>query len=132
MWNKILDNLYIGDIFSLADTNLFKSEQIDCVITLNKTNFYGCATWENINHHIFEIEDKYDTDIISICKKCFDIINNHKTLIHCQAGKSRSGSIAIYYIMKKYNMSFNNSLNYVKNKHNISLNNGFYSQLKNL
>ena len=79
-----------------------------------------------------------DTDIISITKKCYSYIikcetNNTKILIHCQAGKSRSASVIIYYLMKKNNISFNKAYNILKQiKPDININIGFYNQLNNI
>jgi atypical dual specificity phosphatase/dual specificity phosphatase 12 len=51
-------------------------------------------------------------------------------LVHCYAGISRSASIIISYLMKKYNWSYEKAYNYVKNKRPIiNPNRGFKKQL---
>lgn len=37
-------------------------------------------------------------------------------LVHCRAGKSRSASVVIAYMMKMFNMSYENAYFYVKTK----------------
>lgn len=56
---------------------------------------------------------------------------NNNILVHCMAGVSRSVSIILYYLMKKYHMNFDKALNVVKNKRTIAHpNNSFRLQLK--
>jgi protein-tyrosine phosphatase len=45
--------------------------------------------------------------------------DNKKILFHCFAGVSRSATVAIAYIMKKYNLTVIEAYNMVKNKRNI-------------
>ena len=132
-YKQVTDNIFIGDIFSLVDSELFT--HVKSVISLCKSSVYFLA--ENTEHYIYDIEDNRNVDIISVAKECYGHIEkceqeNKHILIHCQAGKSRSASVIIYYLMKKYDLSFNNAYGKLKKiKPDIGLNNGFYSQLKN-
>jgi protein-tyrosine phosphatase len=46
-------------------------------------------------------------------------------------GSSRSATIVIYYLMKKYNMTLEESINFVKEKRNIvNLTNKFCEELQ--
>lgn len=52
-------------------------------------------------------------------------------LVHCMAGISRSVSLVVYYLMKKFNRTFNDILKIVKNRRNIAdPNYSFKVQLK--
>lgn len=58
------------------------------------------------------------------------IANGGKVLVHCFAGKSRSASIVIGYIMKTLKINFEDALDYVAKKRNcIEPNFGFCRQL---
>lgn len=46
--------------------------------------------------------------------------SNKNILVHCMAGISRSVSLVIYYLMKKYNMSYITALDIIKNKRIIA------------
>jgi protein-tyrosine phosphatase len=66
----------------------------------------------------------------------YDFINKSieaggKVLVHCMAGISRSVSVVIYYIMKKYNVSFDKAYQLVTVKRSIANpNQSFRLQLK--
>jgi hypothetical protein len=52
-------------------------------------------------------------------------------LVHCMAGISRSTSLIIYYLMKKYAMSYDEAYNFVKRARSIiQPNTGFEKQLR--
>lgn len=57
--------------------------------------------------------------------------NNENILVHCMAGISRSVSMIIYYLMKKYNLSYDNSYYIIKHTRPIvNPNESFKTQLK--
>ncbi len=56
--------------------------------------------------------------------------HNKATLIHCKAGKSRSVSLVVSYVMRYYNLSARAAINYVKKfRQCASINEGFKQQL---
>jgi len=126
-YNHIIDNIFLGDIFSLTDKTLMG--KIQQTISLVENPFQ----YNDINKIEVLFEDKDDVDIIYYSELIYPYLDNGKpTLIHCQAGKFRSAAVVIYYIMKKYNLSFDMAENYVKSKRPcILLNKGFHKQLKN-
>lgn len=59
------------------------------------------------------------------------INNNQAILVHCAQGISRSGTIVIVYLMKKYNKTYEEALKQVQKKRSIvEPNKGFEKQLK--
>jgi protein-tyrosine phosphatase len=55
----------------------------------------------------------------------------HNTLVHCHAGKSRSVTIVIAYLMKKYTWTYDQALAYVKQRRpRVKPNDSFVLQLK--
>ena len=57
--------------------------------------------------------------------------NSGKVFIHCKAGVSRSATITIAYLMKKYKLTYEEALMYVRSKRSIICPNaGFVKQLK--
>jgi protein-tyrosine phosphatase len=133
-YKQVNEFLFIGDIFSLNNSELF--HEVKSVISLCKLSQYFLA--ENTNHIIHDIEDNRDVNIITVAEKCYDHIlqcekKNIKVLVHCYAGKSRSASVVIYYLMRKYSLTFNKAYEkLITIKSDIQINDGFYKQLKAL
>lgn len=54
-----------------------------------------------------------------------------KVLVHCMAGISRSVSMVVYYLMKRYHLNFDDAIDFVKRKRKIANpNSSFKLQLK--
>ncbi len=73
------------------------------------------------NSMINKMDSYSDRPMIDIGYDFIDrsIQGNGNILIHCMAGISRSASLTIYYLMKKYSVSYDEAYNYVKNKRKI-------------
>jgi protein-tyrosine phosphatase len=57
--------------------------------------------------------------------------NNKKVLVHCYMGSSRSASTIIYYMIRKYNYSFDDAFQYLKERRpHVNLNTNFESELR--
>lgn len=90
----------------------------------------------NIKHLFLNIRDLPQTQLHDYFLDAFSFIDEcaadgGKVLVHCVAGKSRSASIVIPYMMKTLKMSFYSTFRLVKEKRpGIGPNHGFISQLK--
>jgi len=131
---KILDNLYIGSLNSVVNTNNLIELKINKIIIAGKL-------LKNKVHNKFEhiellIDDSLEQDIsnaISITNNFINSNMNDTILIHCYSGISRSGALLIGYIMKHFSMNYDTALNFVKNKYNkIHPNSNFENQLRNI
>lgn len=87
------------------------------------------------NDNIQNLLQKYDNKfMIEIGYNFIDMAvkSNSKILVHCMAGISRSVSMIVYYLMKKYNYTYDQSIQIVKSARPIANpNDSFKSQLKN-
>ena len=138
----IIDNIYIG--------NVYDAHNIDKLNKLNIKNVISAVTgFDNIydnsfNHlslnlidneeqniiHYFEITNHYIDNIISKNISSDLEENKQKILIHCICGVSRSVTILLAYIIKKYNYTPQYALKLVKKKRNIANpNSNFMKQL---
>lgn len=131
IFDKITDNIFLGDIVAASDSDLMKS--IDIIISLIDTQIKH----SNIEYFIFPIEDNRDVQIDLLFEKTNDIIkkaieNNKKILIHCHNGVSRSVTILLAYFISK-SFTLKESLNIIKNnrisKQYTRPNFGFMKQL---
>ena len=114
------------------------------IIQLLSINMVINVTYECLNHHFnkgvkylkLEAIDVADHDMTSVWEQAAEAIhmaksNNEKVLVHCHAGRSRSASTIIYYLMKYEGKPFDVAFSYVKYyRPSINLNSGFISQLK--
>lgn len=121
----IPDKLYLGPA-------MVKLEELK---DLGIKNVLNCCAevepFEGFNVLHLKLEDRNGEDI----KSCFEeaikfIENSEKVYVHCLAGISRSSTIVIAYIGKKYNLSFLNAYKFVHSKRPcIEPNKGFCYQL---
>lgn len=131
----IIDNIYVGNIFSTNNTELLS--KINCIVSLVD----NVIKHPNIDYFSVPIEDIPEADIIPICEKVYEYIENNKgksILIHCQAGGSRSVATIMYYIINKFSKNLTKLFNdeaykFFNTQHsNMNLNKGFTSQLKQI
>lgn len=117
--DKVMDRLYIGDINAVSDNDLLN--------TYNITHIVNCAADIDIYHteprkyiHV-GLRDSHE-DLTPFLEPCYIFIaqalKNPKTnvLVHCRAGKSRSASIVIYFLMRKYIWTYTKAFNYLKQR----------------
>lgn len=109
--NHIIDNIYASSKEIAQDTYILEKYNITVIISLNNIP----ATY------IFDTKDDPNFDIIHICDQIYNIIINtsENILIHCDAGVSRTGTVLIYYVMKKYKYTYQQSYQYVKSKRSV-------------
>jgi protein-tyrosine phosphatase len=131
--NKITEKIFLGNSDSGRDINLLIKNKITHIMIVG--SFLFPFYQNDFNYKILEIEDREDQETLSHFKEAFQFIesaidSNGKILIHCFAGKCRSPSFVIGYLMYKHKQPYTKIYSYVKNKRNsISINNGFKLQL---
>lgn len=132
----IKGRLYLGDIKACSNREWLKSKGITHILnTAKEVPNYFPKDFRYLN---LDLDDHPSQTLSHILTQAYDYINgalNNRgvVLIHCYAGISRSASITIYYLMKKYNLDFKRAHDYVYNRRNIiNPNQGFRAQLVRL
>lgn len=127
-YSSILDNIYVGDIFSTNSSVLLADVQ--CIVSMVE----NVIQHPNIDYLSIPIDDHPDVNIIPVCEKVYDYLEQNAgkhILVHCQAGGSRSVATVIYYIMKKYNKTYNEAcIFFHSRRENMNMNKGFIAQLQ--
>lgn len=127
-FHEIIDNIYVGNIFSSVHQPLLN--KLECIVNLVDNNIRDSSK-KNL---IISIKDVPEENIIPVCEESYKFLmeNNGKgSLVHCLAGGSRSVSVVLYYIMKKYNKTYDEAYNFfISKRSNININRGFVAQLK--
>ena len=127
----IMDNLYLGDFRAADDLNILKEYKITHIINcaFNLPNKFP----NDIIYKRLDLRDEPDQPIIEKLKEAYQFIKENKDkniFVHCVFGKSRSGSVIIFYVMNEQKVDFNTAKEFVKNKRKIvDPNTGFEKEL---
>lgn len=83
-------------------------------------------TWKGIY-----IQDQPNANISRFFDESYEFIESSRTgvLVHCRFGVSRSATIVIAYLMRKFDVPFDAAYNFVRSKRFIQPNDGFTREL---
>jgi protein-tyrosine phosphatase len=132
---RIISHLYLGSKFNAQNPRELRYHGIQTVINVAWEAQRPCDDeFKYIKYHWvnvpgFDILVEMDQIVDQIHH---EISEGRNLLVHCAAGKSRSASVIIGYLIKYFKMSFEDAYDYVKAyRGSIVLpNQGFVEQLK--
>jgi len=135
--NDIFDNrLFLGSYNQASQYVLIQGLGISHVVnvTAECTNVHEA---KGIKYLHIVILDETQVDVMKFFKDAYEFIdaaltedNKNKVLLHCALGKSRSATITVMFLMKKFGWSSERALEYVKLRRRIvDPNYGFLKQL---
>ena len=140
--HKIIDGLYLGNYLASSDKALLKKHGITHILRVVKEDI-GDVFPTDFIYKFMELRDIPEQNISGYFSEAHKFIDdsirssnnmnsNNKVLVHCHAGVSRSATIVISYLMKRFiNFSLQDALQYVKSKRSIIRpNSGFLKQLQ--
>tara|TARA_Y100000780_G_C13678539_1_gene415113 strand:+ start:621 stop:1208 length:588 start_codon:yes stop_codon:yes gene_type:complete len=106
--DKIVDNIYVGDIASISNKEELLKNNITHIVSV--INGGKEIFPEDFKYKIIHINDDYWVDIkshfddsIKFIEDALKESKNNNVMIHCQRGVSRSVSIMVAYLLKKRN-----------------------------
>jgi len=128
--DQITDNIYLGDQYGAKNLKELKDLNITHVLICGSdlvAHFPNDFIYKKI-----DVDDYSGDDIHQHFNDTFDFIDKaNKVFVHCKAGVSRSATIVIAYIMKKFGKRFEEAYKMVKDKRmKICPNTGFEGQLR--
>ncbi|KAI5635470.1 dual specificity phosphatase, catalytic domain-containing protein [Phthorimaea operculella] len=127
----VTDYLYIGSQDCTA-SNVLQKYDIKHVLSL------GIDVEVATDHKFVECLDLPETNIGPVLQESLPFIHKavelkENVLVHCNAGVSRTSTVAIAYLMQYKDMTFDEAYNLVKGQRPaIQPNAGFKKQLKNM
>ena len=130
----IIDNIYLGDLSSAIRIDDLKRDKITHIISImngSYSEYPDDFTYKHIhiNDDPWLSIDKYFDDCIKFIVSAHSEDGN--VLVHCMCGISRSVTIILAYMIKKYNYTYDDALKFIKDKKkSINPNDGFMRQLK--
>jgi len=131
----IIENLYLGPISSAKNERDLKSKGITHILSILQKPLQESVRHRRVIKTIRAV-DTPGCDIMQTFPECFAFIdlardNNQAVLVHCQAGRSRSASVVIAYLMHRFNLSFLQARDRVRGmRPEINPNSGFVEQLQ--
>jgi protein-tyrosine phosphatase len=142
-YNKITNNIYIGNMWScktvIDECLKNNTNKITHVVSLipQPEVIINNLKKHNIIYYEHSFNDSINENIVEHFNIMFDTLEmfvsekNNSILIMCQAGKSRSVSIAILTLINFYNMTFVDAFNLISSKRETQINRRFYNDLLN-
>lgn len=140
--DKIIDGLYLGNVAAASDLKMLYKNGITHIVRVLKGNF-GKVYYDKFSYKIIQIDDLPNQNLQKYFDSAHKFIDEalsensegnikNKVLVHCQVGMSRSATIVIGYLMRKFpEMSLSKAHRFVKSKRPIvNPNDGFMRQLK--
>ena len=126
-YNKIMNNLYIGNYQSPTDKEFLKKANIKLIINCTKT--YNYPVDENIQMIRLNITDfnspENNVIIASNIDKILQFINiylesNEGVLVHCHMGQQRSAMVVTCYLLKYLKLSLDKSITKIKKQRKLA------------
>lgn len=136
-WSRVLPGLYIGNIHAANDQAFMLNKRINGIIDLANAP-QQVKFSRSIRVYKINIDDNATANIKPWLKHTYNFIEEHmdknqSVLIFCRAGVSRSATIIIHYLMRRYNISYYDAYRFLKAKRpHVQPNEGFVRQLQDV
>jgi len=132
--DRVIEGLYVGNEAAARKKEILEQDGITNVLVVGnqlQQHFPGDFVYKEI-----DINDSPDTNISAYFEDCYGFIEDciqkcGRVFVHCHLGISRSSTIAIAYLMRKYRFDYELAYKKVKDAHiDTQPNSGFVSQLR--
>ncbi|XP_065843288.1 uncharacterized protein [Oscarella lobularis] len=121
--NEITSNLYIGDRFSAQEKDELKRHDVTHIVNMAGRT---CPSFfpTDFTYFVVKIDDTTEEDISAHFESTFEFIENAhakggRVFVHCEAGRSRSATICINYLMRTKGWTLKKAFRHVKSKRPI-------------
>ncbi|KAJ7552133.1 hypothetical protein O6H91_06G043100 [Diphasiastrum complanatum] len=131
---EIQQGVYLGSIGAACNKDLLQNLNVTHVLAI--ANNVEMPFPNDFKYKRIEVLDSPDVDLKQYFNVCFDFIDEARrqgggVLVHCFAGRSRSVTVLVAYLMRTYALSLSQALELVKAKRpEASPNTGFLRQLQ--
>ena len=132
---QILPHLFLGCRKVATCLPGLKQCNVSKILNVTSTIPNHFQNVEGFTYKQIAVEDNLDVDMTQHLAGAFQFIeearlNGDRVLVHCHAGRSRSVTVVLAYLMKYYHYSLHSALEYVKErKPDVNPNLGFVGQL---
>mmetsp|Transcript_76781 Transcript_76781/g.144681 ORF Transcript_76781/g.144681 Transcript_76781/m.144681 type:complete len:438 (+) Transcript_76781:73-1386(+) len=137
MPSEVLENfLYLGNRSNAGDERGLENMGISHMLSVVADSDEEIATPAGMERIVLHAADSSDEDIAALFPRAVQFLQQvheagGRVLVHCVAGRSRSASLVIAYLMRRCNMTLNEAFTLLKEKRPVVLpNSGFWQQLE--
>lgn len=131
-------NLENGLFFGSWHTTKHKCLENHKITHVFYTNIDPTPFLNGVVYHYINLDDNsqsakklFHTILPNILPQIHTLLEEkHQVLVCCSAGKSRSATIVIAYLMNYRGMSFDQAMEFVKRRRHININPGFLNYLE--
>ena len=120
---SITDRIYIGDNVAVRNESSLNDKGITHIINCAlECKNYLIDKFEYVNLNMKDNDSQVST-LLNILDDSYNKIlqileiPNSKIIIHCWSGKSRSGSVLMYYLMKSNNWDYDTTFKFIHTKY---------------
>ncbi|KAH9042687.1 hypothetical protein EDB85DRAFT_1916277 [Lactarius pseudohatsudake] len=131
--DQVLPGLWVGDLHSAKDADTLKANNIRSILTVMRGKV---SIPETFIRHQIPLDDVAETDVLQHLIPAITFIQaeldkDKGVLVHCQAGASRSVTVAAAYVMYSQNIDASAALDLIRKvRPTINPNAGFMAQLE--
>ncbi|XP_029046183.1 dual specificity protein phosphatase MPK-4-like [Osmia bicornis bicornis] len=137
-YTEIIPDLFLGNLTAATDIEWLKETKINYILTADSCPLPRKIQelLPNLTIKYIQVTDMPREDLLTHFEDSYEFIDhalqlNDKILVHCYFGVSRSATLVIAYLMKKYKRSFSDTFEEIKGKRRfVEPNAGFLAQLK--
>jgi len=121
---EILPGLWIGDRNDALNTKWLKQNKITAIINCTKSTPFPTA-YTDLTHILrVPIQDNLESEEINkmqkylypVSLKIAEWLPDHNILVHCYAGRQRSASIILAYLIKYGELTLELAIEYLRSK----------------
>jgi hypothetical protein len=122
--DKIIDNIYLGDVCAAHNRTWLIENNISLVV--NVALEWDTTTYYGIDFLYIPFDDTTDQDIKATRRLINEVAsrlineaynrNNTNILIHCNMGISRSSTILLRYLQIAHHMNYHSAIEFIKEK----------------
>ncbi|KAH9223528.1 protein-tyrosine phosphatase-like protein [Leptodontidium sp. 2 PMI_412] len=135
------EDLYVGGIFTLRRKSALEKTGITHIVSVLKYDFKDFEDWDKYEHLSIEVDDVDDENLLGEFERTGKFIEEGLSekdgkkggvLVHCAMGKSRSVTVTIAYLLRKYpHHTVKSALELIRESRPIAEpNDGFMAQLQ--
>jgi len=126
-FQEVLPNLCIGSQFALLYPKLLHKAGVTHLLSLN--NFTEIPS--GFQAKVLDVHDEEDENITEYFQEAFSFINSSdKCLVFCTAGRSRSATVVLAYLIYTYKLKLSEAFAKVSKVREVRPNKGFLKQLQ--